>query len=70
MKFLNESNVEGGKMKTIIENQMLMKMPNVLMTPHNAFNTQEALERILKTTIENIKGFLAGNPIVKNIVKG
>ena len=70
MKFLNESNVEGGKMKTIIENQMLMKMPNVLMTPHNAFNTQEALERILKTTIENIKGSLAGNPIVKNIVKG
>lgn len=69
MKLLRESNMEGGAMKTIIENQMLMKMPNVLMTPHNAFNTQEALERILRTTVANVKGFLAGNLIPKNIVK-
>jgi len=69
MKFLKEGNLEGGKMKTIIEDQMLMRMPNVLMTPHNAFNTQEALERILQTTIGNIKGFVGGTLIPKNIVK-
>lgn len=69
MKLLKESNLEGGRMKTIIENQMLMRMPNVLMTPHNAFNTQEALERILATTIENVKGFLSGTVAPKNIVK-
>ena len=33
--------------RTVVENHMLMKMPNVLITPHNAFNSQEALERIL-----------------------
>ncbi|HEY4499522.1 MAG TPA: NAD(P)-dependent oxidoreductase [Candidatus Paceibacterota bacterium] len=43
--------------RTIVENHVLMKMPNVLITPHNAFNTQEALGRILTTTFENIKGF-------------
>lgn len=53
-------------LKTALENHVLMKMPNVLVTPHNAFNSQEALQRILKTTIENIQGFAAGAP--KNLV--
>jgi D-lactate dehydrogenase len=50
------------ELKTILENHMLMKMPNVLVTPHNAFNSNEALERILNTTAENIKAFMAGKP--------
>jgi D-lactate dehydrogenase len=49
------------------QNHILMKMPNVLITPHNAFNSKEAVERILMTTIENIKKFLEGNLI--NLVK-
>jgi D-lactate dehydrogenase len=40
-----------------------MKMPNVLITPHNAFNSKEAVERILNTTIENIKSFINVSPI-------
>ncbi len=40
-----------------------MKMPNVLITPHNAFNSKEALERILTTTLENIDGFIKGKPL-------
>lgn len=32
----------------------LQKMPNVLLTPHNAFNTIEALGRINQTTADNI----------------
>ena len=44
-------------MKTVIENHILMKMPNVLITPHNAFNTNEALERILRTILDTIKSF-------------
>jgi D-lactate dehydrogenase len=54
------------ELKVILENHALMQMPNVLVTPHNAFNTQEALERILHTTIENIKNFESGSP--QNIV--
>jgi D-lactate dehydrogenase len=52
----------GDELKGILANDVLMKMPNVLVTPHNAFNTQEAVARILDTTIENIKAFIAGKP--------
>ena len=54
-------------LKTLIENHLLLKMPNVIITPHNAFNTTEALMRILDTTVENIKGFRKGRE--KNVVK-
>lgn len=66
MKFLKES-PSAESMKTVVENHILMRMPNVLITPHNAFNSQEALERILNTTVGNIRGFLSGSPV--NIVK-
>ena len=37
-------------------------MPNVIVTPHSAFNTREAIARIAETTIKNIKTYLAGEP--------
>jgi D-lactate dehydrogenase len=43
-----------------------MKMPNVLISPHNAFNSKEALERILTMTLASIKSYLAGKP--QNVV--
>ena len=45
----------------------MLEMPNVIMTPHIAFNTKEAEARIIQTTIDNISGFISGNPI--NLVK-
>ena len=53
--------------KTIVEDHVLINMPNVLVTPHIAFYSQEAEEEILKTTGDDIKGFIAGAPI--NVVK-
>ncbi len=50
----------------ILEEKMLLNHKNVIITPHNAFNSYEALEMILSTTAENIKGFMNGNP--QNIV--
>lgn len=44
-----------------IELLALQKMPNVLLTPHNAFNTIEALQRINQTTVDNIVKFWYGN---------
>jgi D-lactate dehydrogenase len=41
---------------------ILSKMPNVLITSHNAFNSAEALERIHATTISNIQAHLANKP--------
>lgn len=67
MDFLVEGKAEGHNLKTIIANHVLVDMPNVIVTPHNAFNTREALERILDTTIENIDGYLRGKAI--NLVK-
>ena len=49
---------EEHNLKTVIENHVLIDMPNVLVTPHNAFNTQEALQRILDTDICNIQAFI------------
>ena len=48
-------------LKTLIQNHVLIDMPNVIITPHNAFNTQEALQRILDTDLENIKSFIEKN---------
>src|SRR3989344_2985478 len=45
-------------MHLILENHILAKKDNVIVTPHNAFNSVEALQRILGTTAGNIKGFL------------
>ena len=53
-------------LKITLENHYLINHPRVIVTPHLAFNTQEAVERILNTTIENITSFAAGSP--KNTV--
>ena len=66
LAFIRGARPNEAELRTMIENHVLMKMPNVLMTPHNAFNSQEALERILHTTLENITGFTQGAP--KNVV--
>jgi len=56
------------KTKRILKaNLELIKMPNVLVTPHNAFNTKEAVMRIMETTVKNINGFKRGRKI--NVVK-
>ena len=49
--------------KTMLQNHVLMQRENVIITPHNAFNSKEALERILATTVENIKGFAGGKAV-------
>ena len=49
-------------LRTVIEDHMLLSNPKVLITPHNAFNSTEALQRILNTTSDNVLGFLAGTP--------
>ena len=48
-------------------NQKLMSMPQVVMTPHLAFDSKEALQRIMQTTVENIQALQKGTPI--NLVK-
>ena len=53
--------------KMLLENHVLMDMPNVIITPHIAFYSREAVAEILKVTILNIQGFISGSPI--NLIK-
>ena len=46
----------------------LISMPNVIVTSHQGFLTEEALEAIGITTLENAQSFAEGNPIESNIV--
>lgn len=50
-------------LQTVVQDHILLKMDNVIVTPHNAFNSQEALQRILDTTIDNILAFIQGKPV-------
>ncbi len=50
----------------LLEEKMLLNYRNVVITPHNAFNSHEALELILSTTVANIEGFVKGTP--QNVV--
>lgn len=40
----------------------LLARPNVVFTPHIAFDCREAVERMSRSTVENIKAFVAGTP--------
>lgn len=55
------------ELKTLIKNLALLRHENVIVTPHVAFNSIEAFERILLTTIRNILAFEAGSP--QNVVR-
>lgn len=46
-------------MQTIL-NTRLQQLQNVIITPHIAYNTVEAINRILKTTMSNINSFVDG----------
>ena len=45
--------------KTVLNNR-LMKLDNVIITPHIAYDTNEAINRILNTAISNINSFVEG----------
>ncbi len=64
-----EKNAEATNMETMLYNHILMDMPNVIITPHNAFNSKEAVMRILDADIENINMFNESGK-VKNEIGG
>ena len=49
-------------LKVLLEDHYLINHPRVLVTPHVAFDTIEALKRILDTTAQNLAQFGAGSP--------
>lgn len=55
-------------LRNLVANHVLLRMRNVIVTPHSAFNTREAVSRIVRTTVDNIRAFLNGAP--RNVVAG
>jgi D-lactate dehydrogenase len=66
LKLLTGPHPQEEEMKVVLENHYLMTHPRVIITPHVAFDTNEAIRRMLDTTIENIAAYTNGGQ--KNIV--
>ncbi len=48
---------------------LLLSQPNVLVTSHQAFLTDEALEAIARTTLQNVRCFLLGEETDRELTK-
>ncbi len=66
-QLLEQSKMSAEEYKTILEDHLLINLPQVIVTPHMAFYTKEAEEAILDTTVKNIQGLISGN--LENVVK-
>ncbi|MDO8270013.1 MAG: NAD(P)-dependent oxidoreductase [Candidatus Levybacteria bacterium] len=51
------------KILTVLQDHMLVNHPRVVITPHNAFNSEEALKKIVETTHENLTAFTSSAPV-------
>lgn len=55
-------------LSSLLADEVLVRMRNVVVTPHSAFNTKEAVQRILDTTVDNIRAYAEGRPV--NVAAG
>jgi len=62
-ELMSKDFIEKCNLATLVENHMLIARNDVIITPHIAFNSQEALERIMTTTVQDIEGFAQGSPV-------
>jgi D-lactate dehydrogenase len=65
-QLLSNPNVTAESLKTALRNLSLLRRPDMVITPHIGFDSVEAVERILDTTIENIIAYRNGK--VQNVV--
>jgi D-lactate dehydrogenase len=60
-------NVPRERLATLLRSHLLLRLKNVIITPHCGFNSKESLERLVGSTIENIRAFSKGKP--QNIIE-
>jgi len=61
MSVVMSDKISKNNLQQVLSFHMLRDRDDVVFTPHNAFNTVEAIERIVDTTIRNIKDFCDKN---------
>jgi len=64
--FRADAPARGHDLRALVANHVLLRFPNVIVTPHNAYNTDSAVRRIIETTLDNIEAFARGEP--RNVV--
>lgn len=67
MLLLEETSAAINDLRLAVETYQLMHHPKVIVTPHIAFYSREALQRILRTTVDNIRAFVSGQ--AQNVVE-
>ena len=50
------------KLRMLLRQHVLLRREDVVITPHMAFDSWEAMERIVDTTVANIQSFMKGSP--------
>jgi D-lactate dehydrogenase len=66
-EFLASEHIQKGDIQTQLLDHILLNRDDVVVTPHNAFNSIEALQEILETSLGNVRSFLNNAPI--NIIE-
>lgn len=54
--------LEVDQLRSLLATETLRHQPKVVVTPHIAYNTCEAVHRIVDLTVKNIEAFAAGHP--------
>lgn len=67
IKYLSNGKIAGAGLdvfdeEPLPENDRLLKLDNVILSPHVAFNTPESVKNMLKIAINNIVQFMKGTP--------
>jgi len=65
-QLLGAAEIPAESLRTVLANMILMRRPDMVITPHIGFDSREAVQRILDTTVENIRAFRQGRP--RNVV--
>jgi glycerate dehydrogenase len=70
---LNEGRIAGAGLDVLsaeppAPDHSLLTARNCIITPHLAWGTRAARERLMRTAVENVRSFLAGQPV--NVVNG
>ncbi len=66
-ELLSQAFLKTCDLQTVVQDHLLIQDNRVIVTPHNAFNSREAILRILETTVENVTSQINGEML--NVVK-